>query len=370
MKKTILLLCVVLLLFSCRARKEYNKASQINTIQTWEAYLQNFPDSRFTDKATAGLNDLKELKAWNEANDKHTIPEYEGYLKKYPEGKYSSEANAYLQQLKTERTAWEKTLLANNKPAFEHFIETYPSSLYVEDARQQILEINMESDWLRISSSESIDTVRAFRLKYPDGKFSEAAAERILFLEKYFSDWQRLSQNPDIASLHIFIENYPETNNSELAREQLNQLDEQAWQEACSEHSIEAYNSYLEVLPAGLHATEAEEKIVDLEVEAIFRGDYGSMPPMDKIRTLTGNSTMNQIEIYNNTSYNLTLLYSGPKSIKIIISPKERQKFELPNGKYRIAASVDASNVGNFAGTEKLEGGFYSVEYYIYTRYY
>lgn len=370
MKKPLLLLCVVLLLLSCRARKEYNKASQINTIETWEAYLQNFPESKFAGKATADLNHLKQLNTWNEAKDIHTVSAYKDYLENYPEGEFSDEANKNIRQLEKEQAAWEEAMQADSIPAYKRFVETYASSVYVEDARERILQINMESDWQRIRLSESIDTVRAFQLKYPGKKYTEAAADRILFLEKYYADWQRVSEYPEIESLQTFIASYPETTYSGLATGQLNQLDEEAWQVAYKDHTIDSYNAYLDVLPAGLHAEEAEEAIVDLEVEAIFRGDYGSMPPMDKIRALTGNSSMNQIEVYNNTSYDLSLLYSGPKSIKIIISPKERQKFELPNGKYRVAASVDASNIGNFAGTERLEGGFYSVEYYIYMRYY
>lgn len=37
------------------------------------------------------------------------------------------------------------------------------------------------------------------------------------------------------------------------------------------------------------------------------------------------------------------------------------------NGSYRIAASVSASNVSRYAGTESLNGGSYEVEYYIST---
>lgn len=43
----------------------------------------------------------------------------------------------------------------------------------------------------------------------------------------------------------------------------------------------------------------------------------------------------------------------------------EKGSVELLRGDYRVAASVDASNVSNYAGKETSDGGNYEVEYYI-----
>ena len=64
----------------------------------------------------------------------------------------------------------------------------------------------------------------------------------------------------------------------------------------------------------------------------------------------------NDIEIYNNTKYILTVRYSGVESMKIVLSPKEKKTINLKNGDYRVTASVNAANVTNYAGKEKLEG--------------
>ncbi|MFI3296653.1 MAG: hypothetical protein R3Y59_03375 [bacterium] len=86
---------------------------------------------------------------------------------------------------------------------------------------------------------------------------------------------------------------------------------------------------------------------------------------MDK--TSYGYGSETSIEIYNNTRYTLTLLYSGTTSKRVIISPKQYKYLSLKNGKYKVAASVNAHNVGKYAGTEELDGGKYEVEYYIST---
>ncbi len=51
--------------------------------------------------------------------------------------------------------------------------------------------------------------------------------------------------------------------------------------------------------------------------------------------------------------------------MKIVIPVGQHGKARLTNGSYRIAASVDAPNVSNYAGFEKLSGGDYEAEYYI-----
>ena len=130
------------------------------------------------------------------------------------------------------------------------------------------------------------------------------------------------------------------------------------------------FNNFLQEFPEGVYSEEVQKRIVDLEVDAIFRGDYGKMPPMKRSYAGDGYSNENEIEIYNNTSFNLTVYYSGPESKKITLLPKETIRTSLVNGSYRVAASVDASDIGNYAGTEKLEGGYYDIEYYIVTRYY
>jgi hypothetical protein len=105
--------------------------------------------------------------------------------------------------------------------------------------------------------------------------------------------------------------------------------------------------------------------VIDKEVDGIFRGEHGNLPSMERTSYITGDYST--VSIYNNTSYTLTIRYSGSDSRKINILSRQRSSISLPNGKYRIAASVNASNVRSFAGTENLSGGEYDSNYYIQT---
>lgn len=138
--------------------------------------------------------------------------------------------------------------------------------------------------------------------------------------------------------------------------------EETAWQYAESKKETYLYEAYLNQFPDGKHHALADKRLIDLQVSDIFAGEHGSLPAMAK--TGGGGST-SRIHIKNNTSYTLTVLYSGNDSKRLVLSPQQSSNVSLPNGTYKIAASVNASNVRSFAGSENLTGGSYDVEYYI-----
>jgi hypothetical protein len=150
----------------------------------------------------------------------------------------------------------------------------------------------------------------------------------------------------------------------EIANQAWN-TESKAWQMALSENSISAFTKYKSLYPNGSHISQCEKKLIDLEVSRVYAGEHGSLPEMD--RTGYGGGPTSYITVTNSTSYTLTLLYSGPDSKRLVISAGGTSSVRLKNGSYRVAASVSASNVSNYAGNENLQGGNYSVDYYIST---
>lgn len=144
--------------------------------------------------------------------------------------------------------------------------------------------------------------------------------------------------------------------------------DSKAWSEAQEINTAWSYKKYIDLYPHGHYVKKADRLLIDAEVDNIMKGHYGDMPSMEKASN-TGGINSN-ISVTNNTSHTLTVRYSGNDSKKLIVSPNGTSNLTLKNGTYRIAASVDASNVRNFAGTESLLGGNYNVTYYIHTSIY
>lgn len=141
--------------------------------------------------------------------------------------------------------------------------------------------------------------------------------------------------------------------------------DRTAWDTALSLNSIAGYEKYLSLFPNGRHRREADKKVIDMSVAFTFTRDHGDLPQMDRVGY--GGGPTATISVTNRTSYTLTLMYSGDDSKCLVLSPKSTGSVKLKNGKYRIVASVNASNVRKYAGVETIKGGTYEVEYYIST---
>ena len=136
-----------------------------------------------------------------------------------------------------------------------------------------------------------------------------------------------------------------------------------AWNQATKENTLSAYQKYLNLYPRGSHRVAADKKVIDLQVADVYESDHGELPSMSQ--TGYGGGSTTSISVQNNTSYTLTLLYSGPDSKRVTILPHQTSFVTLKNGFYRIAASVNASDVRNFAGSQTFNGGSYSSQYYI-----
>lgn len=137
-----------------------------------------------------------------------------------------------------------------------------------------------------------------------------------------------------------------------------------AWQMAKAMGTSAGYEKYLNLFPKGAHAKAAIDNLVD----DVMSGSHGELPSMERTGYSSGSSS--SVEVSNDTQYTLTLLYSGSSDSKrLVLSPHQTKTISLRNGRYRIAASVNAANVSSYAGSENLNGGTYSVSYYISTSY-
>ncbi|RLD09312.1 hypothetical protein DRI50_12335, partial [candidate division KSB1 bacterium] len=126
---------------------------------------------------------------------------------------------------------------------------------------------------------------------------------------------------------------------------------------------IPAYKAFISDYPASRQTAYAKKKIIDLEVDKVFAGQHGELPPPQK--TAAGSSQNNRISIENQTDYTLTVRYSGLQSIKAVLKAHAKKSLTLPSGTFRVAASVDHPNVIPFAGSQNLSGGEYSSVFYI-----
>jgi len=368
---------IISIIISCAVTKEYERAVTTNSISSYENYLKKFPKSKYKEDVNSRLGILYDEQAWKQAISSNTLYGFKNYLTKYPNGKYVIDAKNNIEKIEKQNeidNAWSKAIVENSIEGFQTFINLYPSSSYVYDAKFKIRNLQEETDWKIATNYNSIESYSEYIKNYPYGKYSTTANSYIAKLkeEKYILPvWNETIKKNSYQAYAYFLNKYPNSSYAKRAQEQMTKIEQQDWDKACKINTLKSYKDYTEKYPFGDYVETAEKKIIDLEVDNIFKGDYGQLPPMSKNSYgYSSYSTTNSIEIYNNTQYTLTIRYSGVESKKIVLSPKQRTSITLKNGNYRVAASVNASNVQNYAGTENLTGGDYSSEYYIKTETY
>lgn len=141
-----------------------------------------------------------------------------------------------------------------------------------------------------------------------------------------------------------------------------------AWEKATTMDNLDGYYKYIDMYPNGAHASLANKKIIDMEVDIIMSGEHSELPSMGQ--TSYGSGPTSRIKLQNNTTYTLSVSYSGPDSKRVFIAPYSSSTVTLKNGSYRCVATVSCEGVSCYAGTETLDGGSYEAEYYIYTHQY
>lgn len=137
-----------------------------------------------------------------------------------------------------------------------------------------------------------------------------------------------------------------------------------AWEKACEIGTRAAFKKYIGMYPYGAHRGEADQKLIDLEVDDAFNHSHGDFPGMNRVEQ-DDDSPTSVVVVENCTDQMLTVYYSGLDSRTVRIAPGHKGTVTVKNGQYRIAASVPAVHVRPYAGTQTLEGGRYEVGFYI-----
>lgn len=346
----------------CGAQKAYQAANSSNTISVCESFLREYPESKHAVEIESKLQLLYEQRDWERASQSKEVTPYTNFIIKYPHSEFVETAKRRIQQI-TEFQSWQEARRMNTVGAFESFITKYPDSGYVPDARAQLEMLVDKEDWQRAEGLGTVDSYQDYVARHPRGKMNTVANERIAEIKTVGPEWTKTLARNTVESYSTFLTEYPYSMYSPLAKEKLEVLDDREWANALRQNNLKSLRNYLNKFPIGKNAARAEQRIVDLEVDGIFNKQHGELPPLT--RSLAGNDAITTIEILNKTVFDLTVRYSGTDSKKAIIRPNQRVQIVLQNGRYRVAASVDTSSVQNYAGTETLNGGGYSVEYFI-----
>jgi len=174
----------------------------------------------------------------------------------------------------------------------------------------------------------------------------------------------------DSKSLPVEYKSYSDERFKELdeqMKEREWNSEDTAWERASSINTKESYQKYVAMYPYGAHRAQADEKLIEIKVNDVFKGAHGSLPGLKYVE-VDEDSPTSTIIVENATYLPLTVMYSGIEGRSVTISPGSKMAVTLENGSYRIAATVPSPSVRAFAGAETFSGGRYEVTFYIVNR--
>lgn len=236
-------------------------------------------------------------------------------------------------------------------------INNYATYKEVLVARNLFKEANRKLLLKKIYSASNIDTLIVITNSSLDSELREKSKKKINEL---------ITGSDDIKTIKDYLNKDDFLEFESEAKERLAFLKEKekenAYKNALSSQSSNIWKKFLKDYPNHPEKNRIEDQITALEVEEIFNGEYGEIPSSQLLGEK--NYKKSSIEIKNDTRYTLTIRYSGNEVKKIVIAPNSFKKITLKSGQYKVAASVNASGVRNFAGRETLQGE-YSSSYYI-----
>lgn len=165
--RSILAVISVLVIIGCATMKgDWQNAEKQNTVQSYQEFLREHPDSEFSLEAIRKVEELE----WNRSKRKDTIDSYESFFKKYPDSRFTSYAKDRIVELK-----WDRTKQQDSIKAYQSFLNEYPASKYEQQAKETLEEL----EWKATQESKTIEAYEKFLKKHPSSRFASQAASSL-----------------------------------------------------------------------------------------------------------------------------------------------------------------------------------------------
>lgn len=159
-------LCAVLLVAGCdRVESDWRQAEASHTADSYQAYINEHPDSPHNLDAL----DRIEALSWSEAKKAATVNAFEAYLTVNPKGRFRAEALSNIEALR-----WNQAKSSRTTTSLREYLNEYPNSPNKTDATQLIEELTMAGLKGLTYERVDIDTILI-----TDGFFAEKITDQL-----------------------------------------------------------------------------------------------------------------------------------------------------------------------------------------------
>ncbi len=232
----------------------WNRAAAQDSIDSYRAYLADFPSGRHSGDAKEVSRRLEaDIGAWVKAITANCRTGFEGYLAAESNGKYCAEARRLLYRLvQYDQHAWVEAKKHGTLLAYRDYLTAFPEALHREDAYVQA--------WGIASKRDSLSGYKDYLSWFPQAPSRTLAQQASTRLQRDQTAWDCATNTNTIAAYNAYLET-PTAGKfhakAKAARDHLVSIDETNWQEIDGRLSLRAYRDYLKTCPEALHRTEA-----------------------------------------------------------------------------------------------------------------
>ena len=232
-----------------KEEKDWQTASKRNKVFAYEKYLEAYPSGKYANEAGMRLELLEHDLVWRETKEEDSIKGYMAYRQTYPKGNYFHEAEARITELvkqqqltvptsegkaeevnSEEEQALEEASVEDTVTAYNSFLKSFPNGHYAGQVKKRIRQLEAKltkqyrvieeelQAWEYADKQHSRLAYRDFLRKFPTGRFSDLAEQRIQQLENKMVIKVRTNTGKPLSSPKLMNKPDPEAQKLEMDR--------------------------------------------------------------------------------------------------------------------------------------------------------
>jgi outer membrane protein assembly factor BamD (BamD/ComL family) len=148
--------------------RKFNEAEYEGQISSYEKFIKNYPESKYTKTARNKMHNL----AWQNAERLDNISAYEKFINNYPDAEKVKDAQKQIYEL-----AFNKVVEKNTAQAYENYVNQYPNSPKANEAKTRARTIKEVDDaYAACLKTDSYDEFSKFLNKYKKTKYNKEIA--------------------------------------------------------------------------------------------------------------------------------------------------------------------------------------------------
>jgi outer membrane protein assembly factor BamD (BamD/ComL family) len=137
-------LCGALALAACgTAQKDWTNASTVNTVSSYQAFLDKHPKDEHAQEAQTRIAALQDDAAWKTAQGGNSSDSYQAYLQAEPNGTHTQAARDAMTGF-DRANAWKTAQSDGSAAALQAFLQKYPQGAEADQARQKLAAIQSD----------------------------------------------------------------------------------------------------------------------------------------------------------------------------------------------------------------------------------